>query len=260
MAENVKIIETSRVDSLKNPELRTAARKVIKLEQTRERAAYTIAQVLYNVECKRLYVQDGFKSIDQFASSVFGYKKATVYNMMKIAKNYMLPDAAGTILQKDGLDFTYSKLSELLPLDTETVKKAVEDGEISPTMTQKELRAYVKNQKNQETTTEHETLKGGTKDATNSNSGETAAPAETSNAANGEMKSFSVTVRRGDGDYVMVLEQWNNRTAFDVYIKNYVFSDSGEDVKVIVKVTDTKYFIESNKRIYGVCLSEAIAD
>lgn len=257
MAENVKIIETSRVDSLKNPELRTAARKVVKLEQTRERAAYAIAQVLYNVDLKRLYVQDGFKSIEQFANSVFGYKRATVNNMMRIAKNYMLPDGSGTVLQKDGQDFTYSKLSELLPLDAEIVKQAVEDGEITPAMTQRELREYVKNQKNPKATEEHETPEVSATNAAGSVGGETTAAAETPNAANGKMKMFAVMVRRGDGEYIKV-NDWNNTTPFADYIKNTVFTESDEIVKVIVKVTDVKYFIESDKRIYGVCFSSPI--
>ena len=146
MTENVQIVEISKIDALKNPELKTAAKQIVKLEKTRDRAAYAIAQVLKTVDDKRMFVEDGYKNIEQFANAMFGYKKVTVSNMLRIAKTYMLPNG-DTILKKGESDFTYTKLSELLSLGPDTLIKAVQNGDITPDMTQKELRNYVKKQK-----------------------------------------------------------------------------------------------------------------
>lgn len=185
MTENVKIVEVSKIDSLKNPELKNAAKQIVKLEKTRDRAAYAIAQVLKTVDEKRMFIEDGYKNIEQFASAMFGYKRVTVSNMLRIAKTYMLPDGS-TILKNGENDFTYTKLSELLSLGPDTLKKAVQDGEITPEMTQKELRNYVKKQKATAIPTEHATNDHDTANAEITSDAQTAETANATESTDGK--------------------------------------------------------------------------
>lgn len=255
MAENVKIVEVSKIDSLKNPELKNAAKQIVKLEKTRDRAAYAIAQVLKTVDEKRLFVEDGYKNIEQFASAMFGYKKVTVSNMLRIAKTYMLPDGS-TILKNGENDFTYTKLSELLSLGADKLKKAVQDGEITPDMTQKELRNYVKKQKNPQISEEHEAVCSSTENAENAGNAQTAETANTSESTDGKntVKIYKIVVRVGFGEYEERRE-WNTTEPIENYLKEAIFRNSDEKIKTICKATEMKYYIETDEYIYGLQMS-----
>ncbi len=255
MTENVNIVEVSKIDSLKNPELKNAAKKIVKLEKTRDRAAYEIAQVLKTVDDKRMYVEDGYKNIEQFASAMFGYKKVTVSNMLRIAKTYMLPNG-DTILKKGENDFTYTKLSELLSLGPDTLKKAVQDGEITPEMTQKELRNYVKKQKTPQISEEHEEVYSSAADAENASDAQTAKTADAAESANGKntVKIYKIAVRVGFGEYEE-RRDWNTTESIEKYLKEAIFQNADEKIKTICKATDMKYYIETDEYIYGLQMS-----
>ena len=255
MTENVKIVEVSKIDSLKNPELKNAAKQIMKLEKTRDRAAYAIAQVLKIVDDKRLFVEDGYKNIEQFASAMFGYKRVTVSNMLRIAKTYMLPDGS-TILKNGENDFTYTKLSELLSLGPDTLKKAVQDGEITPDMTQKELRNYVKKQKAAAIPEEYATNDNDTEDAANAGNAQTAKAANATESADSKntVKIYKVAVRIGFGEYEERRE-WNALEPIEKYLKECIFRNADEKIKTICKATDTKYYIETDEYIYGLQMS-----
>lgn len=255
MTENVKIVEVSKIDSLKNPELKNAAKQIVKLEKTRDRAAYAIAQVLKTVDEKRMYVEDGYKNIEQFASAMFGYKKVTVSNMLRIAKTYMLPDGS-TILKNGENDFTYTKLSELLSLGPDTLKKAVRDGEITPEMTQKELRNYVKKQKAAEIPEEYATNEHDTANAEIASDAQTAETANAPESTNGKntVKIYKIAVRIGFGEYEERRE-WNVLEPIEKYLKECIFRNADEKIKTICKATDTKYYIETDEYIYGLQMS-----
>lgn len=252
MAENVKIVEISKIDSLKNPELKNAAKQIVKLEKTRDRAAYAIAQVLKTVDDKRLFVEDGYKNIEQFASAMFGYKRVTVSNMLHIAKTYMLPDGS-TILKNGENDFTYTKLSELLSLGPDTLKKAVQNGDITPDMTQKELRNYVKKQKAKAIPEEHATNDNDTEDAENAGNAQTANATESADSKN-TVKIYKIAVRVGFGEYEERRE-WNTDEPIDKYLKEVIFRNADEKIKTICKATDTKYYVETDEYIYGLQMS-----
>lgn len=255
MSENVKIVEVSKIDSLKNIELKNAAKQIVKLEKTRDRAAYAIAQVLKTVDDKRLFVEDGYKNIEQFASAMFGYKRVTVSNMLRIAKTYMLPDGS-TILKNGENDFTYTKLSELLSLGPDTLKKAVQDGEITPDMTQKELRNYVKKQKAATIPEEHATNGNDTANAKNAGDAQTAETASATKFADSKntVKICKVAVRIGLGKYE-IRSEWNTAEPIEKYLKECIFRNADEKIGTICKATDTKYYIETNEYIYGLQMS-----
>lgn len=255
MTENVKIVETSKIDSLKNPELKTAAKQIMKLEKTRDRAAYAIAQVLKTVDDKRMYVEDGYKNIEQFASAMFGYKKVTVSNMLRIAKTYMLPNG-DTILKKGENDFTYTKLSELLSLGPDTLKKAVQDGEITPEMTQKELRNYVKKQKNPQISEEHEEICSSAAESADASDAKTAETAKATKSADGKnaVKIYKIAVRVGYGDYEERRE-WSTAEPIESYLREVIFTSADEKIKTICKATEMKYYIETDEYIYGLQMS-----
>jgi hypothetical protein len=252
MTENVKIVEVSKIDSLKNPELKNAAKQIVKLEKTRDRAAYAIAQVLKTVDDKRLFVEDGYKNIEQFANAMFGYKRVTVSNMLRIAKTYMLPDGS-TILKNGENDFTYTKLSELLSLGPDTLKKAVQNGDITPDMMQKELRNYVKKQKAAAIPEEHATNDNDTENASNAQTAKAANATESADSKNA-VKIYKIAVRIGFGEYEERRE-WNVLEPIEKYLKECIFRNADEKIKTICKATDTKYYIETDEYIYGLQMS-----
>lgn len=255
MAENIQIVEFSKIDALKNPELKTAAKQIVKLEKTRDRAAYAIAQVLKTVDDKRMFVEDGYKSIEQFANAMFGYKKVTVSNMLRIAKTYMLPNG-DTILKKGENDFTYTKLSELLSLGPDTLKKAVQNGDITPDMTQKELRNYVKKQKTPQISEEHEAVYSSTEDAEDAGNAQATETANAPESIDGKntVKNYKIAVRVGCGKYEERRE-WNTAEPIEKYLKEAIFWNSDEKIKTICKATEMKYYIETDEYIYGLQMS-----
>lgn len=255
MTENVKIVEVSKIDSLKNPELKNAAKQIVKLEKTRDRAAYAIAQVLKTVDDKRMFIEDGYKNIEQFASAMFGYKRVTVSNMLRIAKTYMLPDGS-TILKNGENDFTYTKLSELLSLGPDTLKKAVQDGEISPEMTQKELRNYVKKQKSSTISKEREEIDNDAADAEITSGAQTTEVAKATESTDGKntVKIYKIAVRVGFGEYEERRE-WDTAEPIENYLKEVILTNDYEKIKTICKATEMKYYIETDKYIYGLQLS-----
>lgn len=246
MTENVKIVEVSKIDSLKNFELKNAAKQIVKLEQTRDRAAYAIAQVLKTVDDKRLFVEDGYKNIEQFASAMFGYKRVTVSNMLRIAKTYMLPDGS-TILKNGENDFTYTKLSELLSLGPDRLKKAVQDGEITPEMTQKELRNYVKKQKGSEISEEHEKIDNDAAGAEIESGAQTTETANATESAHG--KNAVIKYRVNGAEYVQASNAWDfDKPFIDYFIKSILRDD--DKLFAWTQADERTWFVETEKAVF----------
>lgn len=150
----------AREHSFTNKGLKTATNRIIKATEQTAKSLMTIALTMVEIEEKELY-KDDFSSVVEYGEKVFGYKKSAVYNMLKVGRQYLLPDTQKSIFaEEDGTDFTFNQLSRLLPLPSvEVATELVENETITPDMTLRQIEDAVKayNHKDEETDAEGET-------------------------------------------------------------------------------------------------------
>lgn len=96
-----------------------------------------IAKILGEVADKKAYEADGFKSVADYASTVFGIARQNAYALANAGKVYN-DKSAHAELQA----MSPSKLAELAAVDTKVVNAALEAGEITHDTTQKALREF----------------------------------------------------------------------------------------------------------------------
>lgn len=158
--EQEEIMENTiiaREHSFSNKGLKTATNRIIKATEQTAKSLMTIALTMVEIEEKELY-KDDFSSVVEYGAEVFGYKKSAVYNMLKVGRQYLLPDTQKSIFaDEDGTDFTFNQLSRLLPLPSvEVATELVESETITPDMTLRQIEDAVKayNHKDEETDAE----------------------------------------------------------------------------------------------------------
>lgn len=106
-----------------------------------------IAKILADVADKKAYEADGFKSVADYAATVFGIARQNAYALANAGKVYN-DKTAHPELQA----MSPSKLSELAAVDTKAVSAALDAGEITHETTQKALREFAeKSKKDSET-------------------------------------------------------------------------------------------------------------
>lgn len=96
-----------------------------------------IAKILGDVADKKAYEADGFKSVADYASTVFGIARQNAYALANAGKVYN-DKSAHPELQA----MSPSKIAELAAVDTNAVTAALEAGEITHDTTQKALREF----------------------------------------------------------------------------------------------------------------------
>lgn len=96
-----------------------------------------IAKILGDVADKEAYKADGFKSVADYASTVFGIARQNAYALANAGKVYN-DKSAHPELQA----MSPSKIAELAAVDTKAVTAALEAGEITHDTTQKALREF----------------------------------------------------------------------------------------------------------------------
>ena len=154
------IANTNRPKFL-NPELEHATKVLMNCDLQIKARQYDIASILAEVEYRKLYEQDGFKSAVEYANTTFGIQKSVAYLLIEVGAKYtrpilnekgkcighcsnLLPPANPDKQDAPLNDFTTGQLSRVTSLGRETVLKLVNDGELSPDMTYKDINALVK--------------------------------------------------------------------------------------------------------------------
>lgn len=97
-----------------------------------------ISKILSEVAAQKSYVKDGFKSVADYANTTFGIARQKAYALASAGKIYNDEKAPHELKQ-----FSPFNLAALSSLPAETVRKSVENGEISKETTQKDLKSYV---------------------------------------------------------------------------------------------------------------------
>ena len=135
---------TSKKLSLVDKDLKDYTTKIKKCGDNIRKNYIKIAHLLYEVESKECYLEDGFESAIDYAGQVLGIQKTTAYNMLKIGKEYVAENGERTILTDTGADYSVSQIQALLPLGVEKVKEINDEGVITPDMSVRQIKNIVK--------------------------------------------------------------------------------------------------------------------
>lgn len=132
---------TVNTKEFKDTRLAEATRKIANIYSDAAKYADTknreVAKILATIADQKLYVQDGFKSVAEYAADTFGIQKANAYALASAGKVYNDPKAPKALKE-----FTPSKLSEVAKVDHKKLEAAIADGTISKDTTQKDLRTF----------------------------------------------------------------------------------------------------------------------
>lgn len=96
-----------------------------------------LAKIFSDVAEKKAYEKDGFKSVADYANTIFGIKRQNAYALASAGKIYNSPDAPDELKA-----MSPSKLAEISSLNRDKVVKAITDGTINKDTTQKDLREF----------------------------------------------------------------------------------------------------------------------
>lgn len=96
-----------------------------------------LAKIFSDVAEKKSYEKDGFKSVADYANTIFGIKRQNAYALAAAGKIYNTPDAPEELKA-----MSPSKLAEISSINRDKVVKAITDGTISKDTTQKDLREF----------------------------------------------------------------------------------------------------------------------
>lgn len=88
----------------------------------------------------KCYVDDGFKSVADYAEQTFGMGKSMAYMLARVGKEYH--NEGGELTAKAVETLSTSKLAELTGVDRVAVAKAVESGELSADSSLADCRAF----------------------------------------------------------------------------------------------------------------------
>ena len=138
-------VSAMTLPEFKNAELAKAAREILKAGENMASQNVKIATVLGRVKKTRCFVQDGFKSVEQFANEVFGIGKASAYKMAQVGERFY--NEPTETAQKAAAILSTSNLAEVLSMDDEQLSAAIDSGKISMNSKQKELREAAKAEK-----------------------------------------------------------------------------------------------------------------
>lgn len=108
-----------------------------KANRKKDEIGREVAKILGRVSTAEAYKVDGFKSVEDYAQKVLDMPKATAYALAAYGRAINDPKANKRLLEMSPFNFDAVK-----SLGLPAINAALESGEISPDMTQKELKEY----------------------------------------------------------------------------------------------------------------------
>lgn len=153
------LVTTTNAVTFGNKELQKATNAVFKLGDAIKKNWFAIAHIVAHVDLTECYKDDGFNTVHEWVEKTFGIKKTASYSLLTIGKEYTreIVNASGKVvgygtnLIADGEDdFSKTQVEKMLPAGHELAVELVNDGEITPEMTAKEISRVVKSHTNPE--------------------------------------------------------------------------------------------------------------
>lgn len=133
-------------EAFKNPKLETITNKIAAiyagtLQYATDRTI-EISKLLGQVKTEKLYVDDGYKSVEEYANAIFGIGKSTAY--ARAAYGEMLNNPESPDELKGMPQSNYAAIASV-PMDK--LKEAVAQGKINKNMTQEQLKEFARSTK-----------------------------------------------------------------------------------------------------------------
>lgn len=122
--------------------LQSATKKFLEIADAMRKSSFKACSILADVSASKCYKKDGFENMSDWAEKTFGLKKSVVYSMAKVGKDYVDAKSGKSTLAIEGDDFSVTQVVEASKLPKEKLEAAVKSGEIKPSMTCAEIRAY----------------------------------------------------------------------------------------------------------------------
>ena len=150
MTDIIKATETSAVPTnftFKNEKLNQVSIKIARIYGKLAENRIEIAKCLGTVLHSKLYTDDGFTSVADYAEQTFGLQKATAYQLARVGERfYNNPELSPTVKEYTA-KVTPSVLAELVNTKDEDIEAKLKSGEISENTTQKAIREAVQSTK-----------------------------------------------------------------------------------------------------------------
>ena len=138
-----------------NANLKRATQRVYKIGETVRKCAYETAVIIAAVEASECFKDDGFNSVHEWTEAAFGFKKSASYTLLKIGKEYVraLTNSktgkvsgymSNLLPENSEKDFTTTQIEKMLPAGHALAAELVENGEITPDMSCKEISKIIK--------------------------------------------------------------------------------------------------------------------
>ena len=157
----MEMVTTNNNGKILNKGLQKATDLILALGAQIKSKQFDIASILWEVEQKQLFKDDGYESAAEYAMATFGFKKSKAYALVAIGKEYTRPvydkkgncvghasnliPAANPDMQDAPLnDFTVTQIERILPLGREKALELIQAGEMNPNMTVEAIRGVVK--------------------------------------------------------------------------------------------------------------------
>ena len=161
-----ELIEKSKKNDvvIENEMLKNATIQINKFQKIAKNSILAISLILTDI-CEypsRYFENSEYSTIAEYAESLFGYKKAYTYKLIKISKFISIKSIEGddisvkdliddsinkdyfidVLKDSDGFEFSPSQMLELIPLSSEQIQQHIND--LDSSLSCKELRAVVK--------------------------------------------------------------------------------------------------------------------
>lgn len=149
MSNELVVVNRLEGITFQNEYLAESVRKIIECSRNIIANHFQIAYELASIKKLELYKEDGYESVADFAEKVFGFSKTSTSMAIKVAERYLIDegDQIATTFFDTGTDFSFNQLIETLPLSERRVNSLVFDKKLRPTMTVKQIRTLVQEEK-----------------------------------------------------------------------------------------------------------------
>lgn len=147
------LITTVESTQFANKDLQKATSKVLKLGEGIRKNWFAIAHIVADVNNSECYKEDGFNNVHEWTEKTFGIKKSASYSLLKIGDEYTreIVNASGKVVgygtnlvDDVNEDFSKTQVEKMLPVGHEKAVELVENGEITPGMTAKQIEKVIK--------------------------------------------------------------------------------------------------------------------
>lgn len=135
-----------------NKELNSVVKKVRKIGETMGKNLFEICAIMAKADKNESYIDDGFKTMADFAEHEFGWKKSSTSNYIKIGKDFLNEEKICKLSKGSGSsNWGYSQLTKILSLGSyEIAEDCVNANIINSDMSCRQLDEAIKKYKNGE--------------------------------------------------------------------------------------------------------------